>query len=139
MRDEISIFFKNPATDPLGKLAVEGKLLCTEENVVLRYKQLDRAFKKNEPEKIEFSYAEIESMTYRSKFLGPKILTVCTRGTDKLKSVPGAEVAQIELHVLKESRDEAERIADYVEYRQSEAYLRERDESLSKERNSPEL
>ena len=134
MRDELSIFFENPASDPLGKEIVEGKVLCDDDQLSIRYKQKDRAFKKNQPKVLEFSYAEIESVSYKSKLFGPKILTICTRGTDKLKAFPGAEVAMVNLHVVKGYRDQAEQMADFIEYHQSEAYLKERESRLSEAR-----
>jgi hypothetical protein len=136
LREELSIYFENPATDPLGHECVEGKVHCDRDCVTLRFKLKDRAFRKNEPEVIHLDYTEVEGMSYSSRFFGPKILTLRTRGTDKLKVFPGAEVEKVELHVVKHSRDAAQKAADFVEYRQSEAYLKEQDDRLSEAREN---
>lgn len=132
MRDELSIFFENAATDPLGHDGVEGKVTFAPEKVILQFKQKDRAFKKHEAQQLELDYSEIESVQYQSPLLGPKLLSIATRGTAKrLKAFPGAEVSRVVLQVLKSSRDQASKAADYVEYRLSEAYLKERERNLS--------
>ncbi len=105
--------------------------MCSNPGVTIRFKQKDRAFKKNEETIVELSYAEVESISYSSKLFGPKLLTLTTRNTDKLSSFPGGDVSRVILHVCKQSRKSAERIADYVEYRQSEAYLKEQDSRLA--------
>ena len=138
MRDELSIYFENPATDPLGHEEVEGKLTCHRDGVTLRFKQRDRAFRKNDAHVIEFAYSEVEAIEYSAKFFGPKTLTFRARETDKLKDFPGAEVSSVVLHVVKASREEAARAADFIDYRQSEAYLEEQDQRLAESRQSLE-
>ena len=139
MRNELSIYFENPATDPLGYEQVEGKLVCNRDGIRLRFKQKDRAFRKSDPLVIELTYSEVEAVTYSSKWFGPKLLTLRTRDTDKLKDFPGAEVSKVSLHVLKTSRSEATRAEDFVEYHQSEVLLREQDDRLSESRESLDL
>ena len=117
MRDELSIYFENPATDPLGYEQVEGKLVCDRDGVTMRFKQRDRAFRKNDGLVLELSYSEIESVNYASRFFGPKV----------------------DLHVVRSSRSEATKVANFVEYRQSEAFLREQDDRLSESRESLDL
>ncbi len=134
MRDEISIFFSNPATDPLGYDCVEGKILFDRDGVTLRFKLKDRAFRKIDPVVIRFSYSEVEKLTWNSKLLGPKTLRFRTRGTDKLKNFPGAEVEQVVLFVEKISRGDAAKAPEFVEYWQSEAILQEQEERLKKSR-----
>lgn len=136
LREELSIYFENPATDALGHEIVEGKLVCDRDGVTLRFKLKDRAFRKNESVTMQFSYTEVESLHYTSRFFGPKILTFRTRGTDKLNEFPGADVGKVILHVIKDSRSEAGKAADFVEYRQSEAWLAEQDERLSESRKN---
>lgn len=109
--------------------------MCTRHSLTLRFKQKDRAFKKNDPKTLEFKYSEIDSVHYQSKFFGPKILTITTRNTDALKEFPGAEVAKVELHVVKDYRKAASEMNSYVDYQQSEVYLRERSEKLSDARD----
>ncbi|MEO0415415.1 MAG: hypothetical protein AAF226_10745 [Verrucomicrobiota bacterium] len=135
MRNELSVFFSNPATDPLGKQVVEGRLFCGPDYVELQYKVRDRAFKKNDATEIRFDYSEVEMVDFNSPWIGPKILTFQVRETDKLKSFPGAKVGKIELHVTKASRDDAKKAQSFIEYHQSEAYLRERDADLRSSRD----
>lgn len=135
MRDELSIYFDNPATDPLGKESVEGQIVCNHEAVTIRFKLKDRAFRKNEPMLIRFEYSEIESVTFASGFFVSPKLTLRTRDTDKLNEFPGADVAKAIFQVLKESRKEAGKVAEFVEYRQSEIYLEEQHGRLEERRS----
>jgi|GEM_PF-474621 len=125
--EELSVYFKNPATDPLGYNQVEGKLYCGRDEVQLQFKQKDSAFKKISPVVIEFAYSEIYDVEYVSKWLRPKILLFKTRSPEKLKDFPGAEVGRVQLRVIRAAREDARRAQVFIEYRQSEAYLRDSD------------
>ncbi|MDF1811068.1 MAG: hypothetical protein P1V20_02610 [Verrucomicrobiales bacterium] len=135
MRDELSIYFENPATDPLGHESVEGKLVFDRQGATLRYKQKDRAFRKNDPVVVQLAWSEVEAVSYTSKFFGPKILVFRTRGTDKLSGFPGSDVGKVKLHVSKDSRHDAKKAENFVEYWQSEDWLEEQDKNLSEKRN----
>ncbi len=135
VQDELSVYFENPSTDPLGYNQVEGKLYCGRDNLQLQYKQKDRAFRKNSPVVIEFGYAEVYEVEYVSRWFRPKLLIFKTRSPEKLKQFPGAKVGKVRLHVTKAAREDARRAQVFIEYRQSEAYLRESDTRLSESRD----
>ena len=131
MRDELSVYFENPAADAMGYDQVEGRLFCGRDKVELQFKQKDRAFRKNENRVLEFDYSEVGKVDFLSGWFRPKILVFQARVQEKLEGFPGADVGRVALHVTKESRDEARKAAAFIEYRQSEAYLRESHERMS--------
>ena len=72
--DSISVYFSNAATDALGYEHVEGKLYCGRDTVELHFKERDRAFKKSDPETVEFDYKEIEKVVFLGGWFNPKML-----------------------------------------------------------------
>ncbi len=133
--DSISVQFENPATDALGHEHVEGKLYCGREKAELHFKEKDRAFKKSDPVTVEFEYKEIEKAAFHGGWFRPKILEVSTRVPEKLKNFPGANVGKVVLHVSKESIKDAKKVAAFIEYKHSEAFLMESDERLGTKRD----
>ena len=125
MIDELSVYFDNPATDAMGYEHVEGFLRCGRDHAELHFKEKDRAFRKSEPTTVTFEYSEIERVEYHGGWLRPKILTLRVRTPEKLKDFPGADVGRVDLQVTKKSRKDAERAPALLDYKQSEAYLRE--------------
>ena len=136
MQDELSVYFENSATDPLGYDHVEGKLYCGRDKVELQFKQKDRAFKKNDPVTIEFDYSEVEGAEYVSRWFRPKLLIFKTRSPEKLKDFPGAQVGRVDLQVTRAARDAARRAQVFIEYKHSEAYLKESDKRWSESRDN---
>lgn len=135
MQDELSVYFENPSTDPLGYNQVEGKLYCGRDVLQLQYKQKDRAFKKSAPVVIEFGYGEVYEVKYVSRWFRPELLIFKTRSPEKLKDFPGAKVGKVQLNVTKSARKDAQRAQVFIEYRQSEAYLKESDQRWSESRD----
>lgn len=130
MRDELSVYFENPATDPMGYDHVEGRLFCGRDRVELQYKRRDRAFRKAEPKTIAFGYGEVDRVQFDSGWFRPDVLLFQSRSPEKLEEFPGADVGRVELRVKTGSKREAKKAAAFIEYRQSEAYLRESEQRL---------
>ena len=122
----------------MGYNQVEGKLYCGREKVELQYKQKDRAFKKNEPIVIEFEYSEVYEMEYLSRWFRPRLLVFRTRSPEKLKEFPGANVGKVQLRVTKAAREDARRAQVFIEYMQSEDYLKESDRRWTESRDDIE-
>lgn len=121
--DEISVSFENPAADAMGYDAVKGKLLCRADDLVLQFKQKDRAFRKNPLLTVSFEYGEIESVEFHSKWFQPKRLVLQTSAAEKLTDFPGAGVGIVDLFLEKESISQAKKVSGLVEFRKSEARL----------------
>lgn len=109
----------------MGYDAVKGKLLCHQAELTLQFKQKDRAFRKNPILTVPFSYAEIESVEFISKWFQPKRLVLQTSAAEKLADFPGAGIGTVELFIERESVKEAKKISGLVEFRKSEARLTE--------------
>jgi len=133
--DELSVYFDNPATDAMGYEHVEGFLRCGRDHAELHFKEKDRAFRKSEPTTAIFDYSEIERVEYESGWFRPKLLILRVRTPDKLKDFPGAEVGRVELQVTKKSRKDAERASAFLDFKHSEAYLRESANRLDEARD----
>lgn len=132
MYDELSVSFENPATDALGYDHVCGKIYCGRDAVELQFKVKDRAFRKNESQTVRFEYAEVETVHLVSRWFRPKILVFQTRCPAKLDGFPGAKVGRVELQVTAASLVDAGKVADLIRFKQSEAFLAESEDRLSR-------
>lgn len=129
--DELSVSFENPATDAMGYDVVEGLLLCRSEELILQFKQRDRAFRKNPIQSTAFSYSEIEDVEYHSGWFKPKRLILRTSSPEKLSEFPGAGVGVVELLVKSESASRAKKVSGLVDFRKSEERLLESETRIS--------
>lgn len=129
--DELSISFENPAGDAMGYDAVEGKLLCQQERVLLQFKRKDRAFRKNPIQEAMFSYPEVEEIEFISKWFQPKRIIFRTTASEKLADFPGSNVGKVELFVCRDSVKQAKRIRTVIDYRKSEVRLTMTEERLN--------
>ena len=136
--DELSVYFENPATDPLGYEHVSGRLRCGRDAVELQFDEADRAFRKTPAQAVSFTYEEVDGVEYTGGWFQPKILTFRVKTPEKLAGFPGADVGRVELRVIRKSRGDASKAAAFVEYKQSEAYLIESAERLEEKRNELE-
>tara|TARA_R110002096_G_scaffold140901_2_gene295592 strand:+ start:996 stop:1409 length:414 start_codon:yes stop_codon:yes gene_type:complete len=134
--DELSISFDNPATDALGYQHVSGKLFCGRDQMELQFKERDRAFRKSETQVISFDYGEIERVRFISKWFRPKFLVLSTRSPEKIAAFPGTEVGLVELRVSRDSIKDAKRVKSLIEFRQSEAFVEESEDRISRGRDS---
>jgi len=132
VRDELSVYFENPATDPMGYNHVEGRLFCGRDRVEIQYKQRDRAFRKNETTCLAFDYGEVARVEFVRRLFGPDTLVFQSRVAERLDEFPGSDVGSVALRVLPSSRKEAKRAASFIEYRQSVALLLETERRLGR-------
>lgn len=135
--DELSVSFENPATDAMGYDVVEGQLLCREDEVILQFKQKDRAFRKNEIETSSFTYNEIEVVEFHGGWFKPKRLVLRTSSPEKLASFPGAGVGSVELIIKPDAVSQAKKVSGLVDFRKSESRLAESEARIeNRERES---
>jgi|TARA_B100001093_G_C26782655_1_gene995314 hypothetical protein len=131
--DELSVSFENPATDAMGYQHIEGKLYCGRDWLESQFKEKDRSFRKGDTTVVRFDYREIESAEFISEWLQPKFLILQTRSPEKLDKFPGADVSRVELQVTRGSIKHAKRVADPIEFRQSESFLEESEDRLGRQ------
>jgi hypothetical protein len=136
--DELSIDFKNPATDALGYEGVQGKLRCQRNEVELQFDQDDRAFRKIPVEVRQIPYSQVESVEYIDRWFRPKLLIFKTKSPEHLDGFPGGEVGKVTLNVCRHSRKDAARLASVLEFKQSEAFLEESNARLDEARGALE-
>ena len=133
MYDKLSVSFENPATDAMGYQHIEGKLYYGRDWLELQFKEKDRSFRKGDTTVVRFDYREIESAEFISEWLQPKFLILQTRSPEKLDKFPGADVSRAELQVTRGSIKHAKRVADLIEFRQSESFLEESEDRLGRQ------
>lgn len=134
--DELSIDFKNPATDALGYEGVQGKLRCQRDEVELQFDQDDRAFRKIPVVVRQIPYGQVESVEYIDRWFRPKLLIFKTKSPEYVDGFPGGEVGKLTLHVCRQSRKDAARLASLLEFKQSEAFLEESNARLERAREA---
>jgi hypothetical protein len=131
--DELSVSFENPAGDAMGYDAVEGKLLCRATEVLLQFKQKDRAFRKNPLQSTSFEYREVESVEYVSGWFQPKRLILRTVAAAKLEGFPGAGIGSVDLYITGDSVSAAKRVAGLIDYKKSEIRLADSESRIGKQ------
>lgn len=133
--DELSFIFNIPAADPLGKLAVKGKFLALEEEVILHWKMKDRTFarKTNTMRTIEMKYDDVEEakVTGGWWWFSTKVLTVRIKDPRLVEEVPGVSMGKLELDLPSGSVKSAKKFVAILDYRMSEAAMERRHERLT--------
>ena len=117
----------------MGYQHIEGKLYYGRDWLELQFKEKDRSFRKGDTTVVRFDYREIESAEFISEWLQPKFLILQTRSPEKLDKFPGADVSRAELQVTRGSIKHAKRVADLIEFRQSESFLEESEDRLGRQ------
>ena len=129
--EPISIPFDIPATDPMGKEHVEGKIRGEDDRVLLHWKIRERTFTKgtHKLHEIDLAYHEIHEVSFEKKFWSRKCeLHFRVLDPVVLEGMPGVHVGRCVFEIEKEARRDAERLAKFLEYKVSE-YRREQSEA----------
>jgi len=131
--EPIAIYFEIPATDPMGREHVEGKLRGLDDEVVLHWKIRDRTFNRepNPMHEIHLEYHEVEDVEFHKKFWGKRFIDFKVGDPKKLEGMPGIHIGKATLHVTKKSKDDAERLAKFLDYKISEHRVAKSQEALS--------
>lgn len=132
--DELAVYFENPAGDALGYEHVGGCLRFRRDDVELFFDEKDRAFRKTPPVTVTFAYAEIIRVEFVNRWFRPKVLILETTAPQKLTDFPGAAVGRVALTVVPSSHRDAARAAAFLEFKRSEASLKDTAGRFERER-----
>ena len=121
----LSVYFNMPATDPLGKNAVMGKLRFEPEHVVLSWRLKGSVFTggKGEMTSVELPYCEIESIEVKKGWFKIKALVLRLADPHKVKDMPSAEVGKLELEIDKRSKEETKLLKQLIDFKKSQFIL----------------
>jgi len=136
--DPISIQFKIPATDHLGKDHVEGKIRFMADEIELGWRVKGNVFrgKNSDVELIPLAYSDIEHVELRKKWW--KIRDLVLRITDPtlVANIPGVEMGKMTLQIDKRSREEAEKLESLIDFKRSIFIFEEQSKRLDDLKNS---
>ena len=136
--DPVSIYFTIPATDHLGKNAVDGKVRFLSEHVELSWRLQGSVCRggKGEMTTINLPYGEIESVEVDQGWFRIKSITMRVGDPQKVKEIPGVTMGKMELQIDKRSKSEANKLKHLIDFKRSEFILDAHEARLDAMRSS---
>ncbi|MFD2277591.1 hypothetical protein ACFSQZ_14055 [Rubritalea spongiae] len=119
--DPISIQFRIPASDHLGKNEVEGKVRFLPDSVELDWRLKGNVFRGGqlEVETVSLSYGDIEHVELKKRWW--KLRSIILRISDPtlVEQIPGVEMGKMGLEIDDRSRDEAKKLESLIDFKRS--------------------
>ena len=117
--DPVSIYFSIPATDHLGKNAVDGKVRFLGEHVELSWRFQGSVFRggKGEMTTVELPYGEIESVEVVRSCFRIKQLVLRVGDPQKVKTMPEISMGKMVLDIDERSKSEAKKLKHLIDFK----------------------
>ncbi|MBT8038565.1 MAG: hypothetical protein KJO21_13605 [Verrucomicrobiae bacterium] len=130
--DPINIHFCIPATDPLGRQEVLGKVRFLPDHVALSWRMKGSVFRggKGEMTTIELSYGEIEHVELVKQWFRIRRLILRISNPEVVKDIPGVDMGKMILHIDDRSRAEAGKLTDLIDFKRSQFILDDHEQRL---------
>ncbi|MBT8045037.1 MAG: hypothetical protein KJO79_08805 [Verrucomicrobiae bacterium] len=130
--DPVNIHFHIPASDPLGKNEVLGKLRFLPEHVALSWRMKGSVFTggKGELTTIDLAYGEIEHVELVKKWFKIRRIILRISNPELVKDIPGVDMGKMVLHIDERSRDEARKLIDLIDFKRSMFILDDHEKRL---------
>ena len=130
--EPVSIHFHIPATDPLGRQEVLGKLRFLPQHVALNWRVKGSVFQggKGEIVTIELPYGEIEHVELVKKWFRIRYIVLRIANPELVKNIPGVTMGKMILHIDDRSREEAKKLVDLIDFKRSMFILDEHENRL---------
>ena len=130
--DPVNIHFRIPATDPLGRQEVLGKLRFLPEYVALSWRMKGSVFTggKGEMTTIHLSYGEIQHVELVKKWFKIRYIILRISNPELVKDIPGVDMGKMVLHIDDRSRREAAKLVDLIDFKRSIFILDEHENRL---------
>lgn len=130
--EPISLWFFLPATDPLGREEVHGKLRFLADHVELHWRMKGNVFRTGEAEMslVELPYGEIEHVELVKRWWRVRRIVLRVGNPALVADIPGVSMGKMELHVDDRSRQEAGRLTSLIDFRRSIFLLDEQTKRL---------
>jgi hypothetical protein len=119
--EPISLWFFLPATDPLGREEVHGKLRFLADHVELHWRVKGNVFRGADDGMalIQLPYGEIEHVELIKRWWRLARIVLRIGNPALVSAIPGVLMGKMELHIDSRSRDEAKRLAGLIDFRRS--------------------
>lgn len=130
--DPVNIHFHIPATDPLGKDEVLGKLRFLPEHVALSWRMKGSVFRggKGALTTIELPYGEIEHVELVKKWFKIRRIILRISTPEPVKDIPGVDMGKMILSIDERSRDEAKKLTGLIDFKRSMFILDDHEKRL---------
>lgn len=130
--DPVNINFHIPATDPLGREEVLGKLRFLPDRVVLSWRMKGSVFKggKGTMTTIDLPYGEIEHVELVKRWFKIRRIVLRIETPDLVKDIPGVDMGKMTLLIDERSRLEAKKLTGLIDFKRSMFILDEHDKRL---------
>ncbi len=137
--DPINIHFTIPASDPLGKNEVLGKLRFLSESVILSWRLKGSVFRggKNEMQTIELSYLDIEHVELVKKWFKIRSIILRIGDPSRVKEIPGVDMGKMVLQIDARSREESKKLLSHIDYQKSIFILDDHESRMKGMRSEP--
>ncbi|MEO1857690.1 MAG: hypothetical protein ABGY95_10070 [Rubritalea sp.] len=119
--EPISIQFKIPATDHLGKNEVEGKIRFLADSVELDWRLKGNVFRggQQEVETTTLDYGEIEHVELKKRWWKLSQIVLRISNPTLVESIPSVEMGKMTLDIDARSRDEAKKLISLIDFKRS--------------------
>lgn len=121
LSEPVTISFECPATDPLGKKHLIGKLRFLPDEVELSWQLKGNVFtgSKNGMASISLSYGDIEEVELVTRWWKIRKLIFRVNDPKLLGEIPVAEMGKLEMEIDARSREEAKKLASLIDFKRS--------------------
>lgn len=119
--DPLAIHFRIPATDPLGREEVLGKLRFFPDEIELSWRLKGNVFRggKGEMEVITFPYGEVELVEFVKRWWKIRALVLRVSNPRLVEAIPGVEMGKMTLEIDDRSREEVKKLEPLIDYQKS--------------------
>lgn len=135
--DPVNIQFNIPASDPLGREEVVGKVRFLPDHVEIAWRLKGNVFigGKGELHTICIPYGEVEHVELQKKWW--KLRNIVLRIADPVlvKEIPGVEMGKMTLEIDERSREEAQKLESLIDFKRSVFLLDEQTKRLTSMRD----
>ena len=132
LTEPVHISFHIPATDPLGREHLMGKLRFLPDHVELSWRMKGNVFSggKGEMQIIDLPYGEIEHVELVKKWF--KIRRIIFRVSDPklIGDIPASEMGKLTMEIDERSREEAKKLHGLIDFKRSIFLLDAQEERL---------
>ena len=132
LTEPVHISFHIPATDPLGREYLMGKLRFLPDHVELSWRMKGNVFSggKGEMQIIDLPYGEIEHVELVKKWF--KIRRIIFRVSDPklIGDIPASEMGKLTMEIDERSREEAKKLHGLIDFKRSIFLLDAQEERL---------
>jgi hypothetical protein len=119
--EPVNIHFSIPASDPLGRQAVLGKLRFMPELVALSWRLKGNVFRggKSEMITIDLPYGEIEHVALVKKWFRVRQIVLRIATPELVQDIPGVDMGKMTLDIDDRSREEAKKLIGLIDFKRS--------------------